>query len=486
MSIVHWDKTQNLLFINSSDNSSLHERLANKIGESASIIKGDAVFRCFQGINRLILQNVGLTKILSGPLRYIMYTGYDVGDGLTQAHRRNTVKANMFGAGYENGMSTTVGASYKGRIWSRKTTTVSGFCQWCSLVGKKVLDESIDVDKILAGVLKPIIVNSRPDLMPITIEWPDIILREQNRLINIGFGDEFIPLHEVSIDLVNPSVSKPFCFTIHSYSTSAEFELTIFEEPEGKGFKYRALNYTPITVKIGAKQRLITEWFSEHPPVIRFTDGSCIENNIHIKVDNQSYPPYNREIIDAWSWLNVDLKKESQGQTKDTDSIQYHVIQQLKQKNYQIIFDDDNSGEAADIVTFKVRNNKIFIELFHCKYAVTGLPAARIDDLYVVCGQAQKSVHWKESIHKLIKHMQRRESRRVTNGGVSRFEVGNQHELQAIDNMTKLFPFSIKIYIVQPGLSKSKASPEQLQLLGATELYLEQTYSIKLGIISSS
>ena len=44
--------------------------------------------------------------------------------------------------------------------------------------------------------------------------------------------------------------------------------------------------------------------------------------------------------------------------------------------------------------------------------------------------------------------------------------------------MSRLCPVSLKIYIVQPGLSKAQASPEQLELLSVTETYLMETYRL--------
>jgi hypothetical protein len=42
-----------------------------------------------------------------------------------------------------------------------------------------------------------------------------------------------------------------------------------------------------------------------------------------------------------------------------------------------------------------------------------------------------------------------------------------------------------RIFIVQPGLSKGRAGEDQLALLAVTELYLQETYAIPLGVIAS-
>ena len=45
---------------------------------------------------------------------------------------------------------------------------------------------------------------------------------------------------------------------------------------------------------------------------------------------------------------------------------------------------------------------------------------------------------------------------------------------------------SLSIFIVQPGLSRSKASNEQLELLSVTDNYLLETYKLPFSIIASA
>ncbi len=484
--VVYWDSEQDLLFINSSNNKSLHQKLADSVCNTASLVKGDKIFRCYQGVNRLVLQNVGLNYAHSGPLRYVMYTGIDVKEGLTKAHRKNTFKSNFFGVGYENATKTSVGCSYKGRVWSRKITNIAHLTKWCSFMGKKVLDEAINVDKILDGVLKPVLITERPQSIPLIIEWPTSFLLEQESAINIIFGKDSIPLQEVSIDLISHSIKGDLRFSVHCDNYESEFSLEILNEPEGRGYKYKQIGKLPISIRIGSSTKPLQEWFEEEPPIIRFIDGSYIENNIHITVNDQPSSPYEKKNIESWNWSGIDITKESQKIEKRKDSIQYYLIYELKKKHYSIIFDDDSSGEAADVITMKIVNETILVELFHCKYSLDAKPGARVDDLYAVCGQAQKSIHWKESIYKLISHMQKREAKRTSDGNPTRFEVGNPKELHSITKMSQIYPVYLDIFIVQPGLSKSKVTEEQLQLLGATELYLKETYNIDLKVIGSS
>ena len=80
------------------------------------------------------------------------------------------------------------------------------------------------------------------------------------------------------------------------------------------------------------------------------------------------------------------------------------------------------AGEAADVVAMKLEGDRLLIDLFHCKYAHAGEPAARIDDLYEVCGQAQKNGFWKMDVEKLFRHLRQREAKRL--GRETRSEGG--------------------------------------------------------------
>lgn len=86
----------------------------------------------------------------------------------------------------------------------------------------------------------------------------------------------------------------------------------------------------------------------------------------------------------------------------------------------------------------------------------------------------------------LFTHLLRREARRQETEGGSRYERGDSELLLTIREMSRLCPVTLKIYIVQPGLSKAQASAEQLELLSVTETYLMETYRLPFGVISSA
>jgi hypothetical protein len=111
-----------------------------------------------------------------------------------------------------------------------------------------------------------------------------------------------------------------------------------------------------------------------------------------------------------------------------------------------------------------------------------------VKDLYEVCGQAQKSISWISSPDKktdIFTHLLRREADRQDAGLATRFEVGDRELLLTIREMSHLCPVTLKIYIVQPGVSKANASNDQLLLMSVTENHLLEMRQILFGVISS-
>src|SRR5207244_307633 len=125
-----------------------------------------------------------------------------------------------------------------------------------------------------------------------------------------------------------------------------------------------------------------SDWFQMEPPVIRFEDGGFLIYN-SLYTPRRDRHPYERERIAAWDWTGIDLGKESQKLVKRSDSIQYRVIQELlhlsHDPHYDIVFDDDDTYEAADIVAIKVAGEHLLVHLFHCKFSKEDTPGSRVE-----------------------------------------------------------------------------------------------------------
>lgn len=483
--IVFWDEEQSLLFIHSSTNSGYFADLAKAVaGQDVEQIRGVHVFRCFSGVNRLRLQNVGLLKTLGRLIRYEMRAGSDIEPALTEAERRNTIKANIFGAGFEHGQKTTIGCSYKGRLWSRRTTNLRALSEWCSNVGRKLIDETIDPDEVLKGTLVPEEVFERPNVMPIGIEWPEMMYIETETAFYFTIAGIQFPLHFADINLTNPTEDGELRFEIRSNETAVEFQLNIIRDGELAVYSFSQVGEEGAEIVQRSTALTLTDFFDDNPPIIWFADGSSLQGNIYIQL-KQEYLPFPREKVEAWDWEGINIRKESQGATRETDSIQYRVIDELKKQTYSIIFDDDGSGEAADVIAILEGEEKINVQLYHCKYSQNEQPGQRIKDMYEVCGQAQKSIRWADRPTEFFSHLLRREPRRAAGQEFTRFEVGTPDDLLRLHAMSRRVKVEFEIIIVQPGLSKRNASNAQLELLSVTENYLMEIYMIPFRIIAS-
>jgi superfamily II DNA or RNA helicase len=494
--VLFWSEELNLLFINCSANAGEYKALARAVaGEDATLIRGPEVFRAFSGITRLKLQNVGLSEQLGRNVRYTGRMGADVESALTEVLRRKGRKSVLAGGGFENGHRATIGASRRGRVWSHQRENVANFITWCGEVGRKLLDESIDPDEVLKGTLNAKTITSRPAAMPICADWPEEVYKSPEAAWIITIDGTDYALGELSIDLVDPSTDGPLQLSVSSETQSVVFELHLFKEDEDTpNYAFRLRSETAITIRRGdrAEPSTLAEFFYDEPPLIWFVDGSSLEGNEHVELKVQT-PPYNPEKIQTWDWSGTDLRKESQGPAKDVDSVQARVIRELEtDPTYAVIMDDDGKGELADVVTIRLLGEaasptEVEIELYHCKYAKGDAAGARVGDLYEVCGQAQKCISWMASSDRqtdMLTHLLRRNAA-AEERGFTRIERGTIEELVRIREISRERAVRVKVFVVQPGLSKADASRDQLELLSVTENHLMETYQLPFTVIAS-
>jgi hypothetical protein len=442
-----------------------------------------------------VLQQVGLTEILGRNVRYTGRMGGNVGPGVPDAQRRRTLKSVLSGTGYKDGEKVTIAASRKGRIWSHRRERVDQLAEWCKEMGAKLLDETINPDQVLAGTLESQTLVVRPAKMPIGVDWPEEIYTTQEGLWLIVIGGEEFTLSEMSIDLLSPSRDGALRLVVSSEDKRGEFGLELYEEDDTPNYRFRLQSDERVQVKRGgrAEPEEMSDFFYDNPPSIWFADGSALEGNQYVELKNVK-PPYNAAKIHAWDWTGTDIRKESQGTEKRADSVQAKVIRELRTRAYHMIIDDDGKGEVADVVAVRIQGELtaptgIEVEFYHCKYSGGAEAGQRIDDLYEVCGQAQKSIRWMCSPEKrsdLFTHLLRREADREEAGLASRYEVGNTEMLQMIREMSHLCLVKLTIHIVQPGLSKAHATPDQLELLSVTENHLTEIYDLPFVVIASS
>jgi superfamily II DNA or RNA helicase len=480
---LFWDKETRLLYINSSDNESLHEEIAKAAcGDEAEIINGAAAFRVLSGIKRLLLRNMGLNDRLRRSVRFMMYTGSDVQEYLDSSSTYGKEKTHIFGDGFDGTSRVTVGTSKKGRVWSwQEAKDLRDWKRWCRGVGAKMADDSIQPDDFVQDSMIPSDITKPPDLYPLTIEWPDELYHRPEESVFIGTETSQLALFEVGVDLVDPKPAGPLKFRVSSDAFSATYELTFGE---------KRVTYIPekrdLWIRRGKKQVLLSEFFSTAHPIIRYEKDHFGRGDQLLALRERKLTVFDVDKVIAWNWDGVDPKVESQTLKKLKNSIQRRAIEQIMSagwtRKYDVVYDDDASGECADIVGMAVDTDKLVIDLFHCKHT-KALTGNRIKDLYEVCGQAVRSIKWRDDIDRLILHLINREKSRKQKYNVSRFEKGDFKQLVGIRGEARTLTPQFRVFIVQPGLSKADMPADQKDLLASTEHYLAETRSIGLLVV---
>ncbi|MEM1336128.1 MAG: DEAD/DEAH box helicase family protein [Bacteroidota bacterium] len=490
--VIFYDDDQDLLFIHSSDKSSVYKEIANAIlYDSAELINQLDVFRSFYNINRVSLQNVGLKEFLNRKIRFTMRVGTDIEEALSLAEQQRGQKAFVFGSGYEEGEKVTLGCSYKkGRIWSYLRTDLKSFLKWCKNLGEKLTDDNIDPNQVLRQTLIPKVVSEPPKIYPTHIDWDDNFYDLAESKISFKIDNSEFGSYNCSIELINPDDNGVIEFEIITPLSSAKFRLELFidkgaDDNEFPNFKVISTNNVNSEIILGNNTIDLKTYLNDNPVVIWFADGSALQGNEYVEL-KQIIKPYPNDRLISWNWNDVDISKEAQRiNPLRTDSIQYRVIQELLHGDYDIVYDDDYSGEIADVIGIKELDNEIKVEFYHIKFAKKGLVNTRVDNFYEVCGQAQKSIHWK---HKkgmeFFEHLLRRKVKSRNGETRNRLEKGTEDDLERLLVLAKnRKPMSFEVFIVQPSLSINNTSEPIMTLLGVTENYLKEVADINLKVI---
>lgn len=489
--VLHWHEQNRLLFIHNSSNSGFFKKLAEAVvGKDAVQLRGPEIFRCLAGINRLKLQNVGLIEQLGRLIRYTMRAGCDVEPGMSTTQKQKAIKANLFGQGFQEGQRTTIGCSYKGRIWSYRTTNLLQLRNWCRGVGTKLIDTSLDPEEVLNGTLVPKLIKERPAKVPIAIEWPELFFKDREEIFSFNLRGHDARLCDTSLVLDSPSENGLLGFSLVSGTVRASYAITLFERNGDPDFKIQIVNNSIGSIKIGGKTKNLSEFFLEEPPTLWFADGSTLTGNEYIELRRKPIPfPLERITTLDWagtvSGIYTNIRAESQGPQCEPTSIQYRVIQELKLQPFTVIYDDDDHGESADVVGISEHTDRIEVEFWHCKYSTADKPGHRIKELYEVCGQAQKSIRWLDKPRDLFTHLLRRDPRNSGGAQYTRYQRGTKDDLLRIREKSDSQRVHLKVFIVQPGVSKAQITNEQLELLAVTENYLMETYCVPFGVVTS-
>lgn len=483
--VVYFDAINRRIYLNSTMDIRGEKFLEPMFG-TVTKVDGERVFRIFADIRRLMLTNVGTRRPHGRDISFQSFFGSSVEDGLSALTEGKLSKNNVFGIGFRDGSKCSAGCSVKGKLWSRDRANLFTFKKWCNHVGALISNESIDENFVLKNTLKHYAVKKYPlDTVPLGFDWPTEVF--ENGVLLVKYLNHAIPYDDFSVTIDTKSSNEDSMFL---HFECEEFAFRVIAKINDTGVSYDIIAPLDKAVILarGRSEYTVDDFFNRFTPKVFYSDGSVLYGN-HM-VDHPLHTPQfdTSKLIDI-DWGNTKLEQESQYSKQGDfrpESIQAVYAQKIKD-DYQILIDDDGSGEVADLIGINIIDNAIDITLHHLKFAIGGKVSENINNLYQVCGQAIKSIRWKYSqCHSIFDSILRRNERKLSTRKPSSIIKGTQRDVEKMkEQALNKRELRFHVVIVQPGMSKSKCSEEMLILIGNVQQYLMEVSSIDLKIVCS-
>lgn len=344
--VLFLDKENGIIHINETDTGK-GNRLVENIFPEAIAIKGDSVYRSLNEINRLMIGTLGLKQQPSGRISFRMFAGTDIKSGISEAVVSGSTKSNLFGYGYQGGERISIGCSCRGKVWMRWVERINFWTEWCQEIGKKVLDDTIDTNNILNNSLTLEVLKEFPEGVPYKILLPEVIETSNNSTKQVYITKEQKAYPFFQSELRNPILvdgNLRFEFLINERKFI--FEQIINES----SYSFKQIEGEELIIKSGKSTVKMIDYLYEYSPEISFIQNNgtitVVQENLKTVIKPKSGIQLSSDALIAinWNGLGVNIKSESQGRGRKTDSIQYATIHNIVDQSSDIIFDDDGYG----------------------------------------------------------------------------------------------------------------------------------------------
>jgi hypothetical protein len=216
----------------------------------------------------------------------------------------------------------------------------------------------------------------------------------------------------------------------------------------------------------GAEDITVSELLTARPPTIYFLNGQTVRGGtvFDSRTVARTLPP---NMIMSVDWPGVDIRAETRASAASRglgrsihESLEEYLRSQRRRAKHRWILGNDGSGEMADYLVLEVGHGRVFLDLWHAKFAHGNAPCIRVTDFQEVVAQAIKSRRWLTDAGfwaELLARMTGRSTPRVTviEGSERLLRVVCGAELRfAHLSYDRLRPIiSGKVGIAQPGLS---------------------------------
>lgn len=483
--VLKWDQESALLAIYASDYDGLKsEKIAEAVAcGKAKLVCGTPIFNVLNNVELPLVKSLGSSRV--GAISFTSYFGPNVTEGLAFIEKAESELNNIACLGYEEGDRVIWGCTQRrGKIWQVRTGSIAEWLEWTDRTWKKVRTDDDRSDNITRDFLRPEKLKGHHGAHPISAQWGEQAQMRQADSQAIIFGQAEVPLIMVTIEIAEVAADGSITLRFCADDMTSEYKFTITDE-DMAGYRHEHTAGPAVQFRKSRIEALpLEEYLQKDPIIIRYADGSYSYNCYHIETKINA-GAFDRGRLEVWDWSGIPLNNESMKKSGDKDTIQYKTFENLADQ-FDIIFNDDGPGESADLICLKdVEEDSIRLALVHCKGAVGGKVSRDIQNLYVVCGQAQKNITAKHmGIKRLYSDLKRRHDA-WTRDGASRFLKGDMKQLAYFKEKARRASVLFEVLLVQPGVSAKTVTDDGLRLLATTELFLKKTTEADFRVIVS-
>lgn len=468
--VMYFDQGRRLLYIHGSEKNGNYGDLAEAVLGDSKAIKGLKTFRVLAGVDRPIPTNVGLLDARDHFNRFSMHVGSDVVEALDTADRHGKTQTHISTTGFADGERNTISAALSGRFWStRQAPNLHAWVRWCDQQGAKLVDDSIDLQRVFEGFILPVDLTERPPHVLIGLEWPWQIVGGLTPGVDVRHAGTVHSLLDIDFEVDDYGTDGPFRFSL----VTADWRLPYTAE-----FGADGLMYAPVDADAQVASRPgeipLRTWVNKNKPTLFLEGDRMITPADRLLQPRTDLHPFDRSRFKTLDWRGVNMRVESQGAERRADSVQAFMSAHLQSAQaFDVLLDDDRAGEAADLVGITVVGTELHVTLVHCKYSARETAGARLGDLYELCGQAVRGAKWRQQgAQPLLYHLDRRAQRYRELFGRSPYEVGDINRLYRIREQAPTLRPRFHTVLAQPGLSAAAATDEHLRLLAGAEAYV--------------
>ncbi|WP_042374651.1 hypothetical protein [Streptacidiphilus neutrinimicus] len=186
-----------------------------------------------------------------------------------QEHKSQT---HIAATGVDHGDSVSISAASSGRFWAPATApSLKAWTDWCDLQGSKLLDDTINLERVFDGFIIPEDITERPAFVLLAVQWPwQVYLGDRDRM-TVSYDGRSYPLADVDFEVDDHSPTGPFRFSLVTGAWRVPYEA---DYEDGKGLVYRPLGDDAVvhTTSRTTPVTPLQTWFAVNRPEL-FLEG---------------------------------------------------------------------------------------------------------------------------------------------------------------------------------------------------------------------